>query len=414
MKGLLNPISLTLLLFIFSLSVNEIKSQVPYFEIKEIIENVNIDSLVKNVRILSGEDYVTIDSQDQFIVNRVSGTATNRLAAIFIEQKLKGFGLKTYEQYFTGISWMGFGDLVSGNNIYAVQEGEDTTVKHIICAHYDAVTSYCADDNASGVAVVLEAARILSRYKPQYTIIYAFWDQEEAWLVGSQAFAIRADSMHTNIQGVLNIDMVGWDGNDDGLAEIHGDHYWANSAELAKMLNNLNLTYSIGLHTTIVNPGQAYSDNVSFSVPAILLIESYLHDFNPYYHSVNDRISHFNIGYFERMAKLAIAGISTLATTSIAAVEETKIDKAEFILEQNYPNPVLNYTIIRFYIPERAHYSLDIYNMSGYKVACLISAELDTGSHQIKWDATNLPDGVYYYKLLSRGNVMTRKMIILH
>lgn len=413
-KAQFNPIFRVLLLFIFSLSSTEIKSQVPYLKIKEIIENVNIDTLVSNVRILSGEDYVRIDSQNQFIVNRVSGTPTNRMAANFIEQKLNSFGLKTYEQYFTGYSWMGFGDLVSGYNIYAVQEGEDTTAKYIICAHYDAATNYCADDNASGTAVVLEAARILSRYKPQYTIIYAFWDQEEVWLVGSSAFAYNADSIHMNIQGVLNIDMVGWDGNYDGLAEIHTNHDDGNSAELARMINNLNLTYSIGLNTIIIDPGQAHSDNVSFDVPAVLLIESYSNDFNPYYHSVNDRISRFNLGYFGRIAKLAVAGIATMSSISITAVEEIEIYDAKLTLEQNYPNPVLNYTIFRFYIPERAHSSLDIYNASGNKVACLISDELDSGSHQITWDATNLPNGIYYYKLQSGGNVMNRKMIVMH
>ncbi len=301
--------------------------KVPYLKIKEIIENVNIDTLVSNVRVLSGEDYVRIDSQNQFIVNRVSGTPTNRMAAKFIEQKLKSFGLKTYEQYFTGYSWMGFGDLVSGYNIYAIQEGEDTTAKYIICAHYDAATDYCADDNASGTAIVLEAARIISQHKPPYTIIYAFWDQEEAWLVGSSAFASYADSIHMNIQGVLNIDMVGWDGNNDGLAEIHTNHY-GHSAELAGIINNLNFDYSIGLNTIIIDPGQASSDNVSFAAPGVLFIESYLNDFNPYYHTVDDRIFQFNLGYFERMAKLAVAGIATMASILITADEEIEIDEA--------------------------------------------------------------------------------------
>jgi hypothetical protein len=414
MKAQLNPVSLSFILLIFILSGSEVKSQVPYLKTKGIIEDVNIDTLVKNVRILSGEDYAIIDSHNRFIVNRVSGTPTNRLAAAFIKQKLKNFGLKTYEQYFSGYSWMGFGDLVSGYNIYAIEEGEDTTAKYIVCAHYDAVTDYCADDNASGVAVVLEAARILSRYKPQHTIIFAFWDQEEAWLVGSSAFAFIADSIRMNIMGVLNIDMVGWDSNNDREAEIHTDHYYGNSTELAKMLNDLNLTYSIGLKTVVINPGQANSDNLSFSAPAVLLIESYLHDFNPYYHSVNDRISHFNTGYFEQMAQLAIAGIATMASMPITVVEETDVDESGLTLEQNYPNPVLNCTTFGFCIPVRAHSSLDLYNALGNKVACLISAELDSGRHQIKWDATNLPDGIYYYKLLSGGKILIRKMIVLH
>jgi hypothetical protein len=413
-KTQFNLVFRVLLLFIFSLSGSEIKSQVPDLKIKGILEDVSIDTLVKNVRILSGEDSVRIGSQKQLIADRVSGSPTNILAGNYIKQKLKSFDLKTYEQYFTGYSWMGFGDLVSGRNIYAIQEGEDTTAKYIICAHYDAATSYCADDNASGTAVVLEAARILSRLKPQCTIIYAFWDQEEAWLVGSNAFAHIADSIHMNIQGVLNIDMVGWDGNNDGLAEIHTDHNYHNSVQLAQMLKDLNSTHYIGLNINIIDPGQAYSDNVSFAVPAVLFIESYSSDFNPYYHSVNERISYFNLGYFKRMAKLAIAGIATLASISITAVEKIEIDETGLSLEQNYPNPVSNYTTFSFFIPEKAYSSLDIYNSLGNKIIRLISAELVSGSHQIKWDAANLPDGIYYYKLTSGGKAMMRKMIVLH
>lgn len=411
MKGRLNTICLTLLLFIFTLLNSETKSQIPTPTTSKIIKSVNIDTLVRYVRILSGEDSITIHSQNQIIANRVSGTATNRLAAFFIKHKLEGFGLKTYEQYFTGLSWMGFGDPVSGYNIYAVQEGEDTTVNCIICAHYDAATDYCADDNASGAAVVLEAARIMSLHKPQYSIIYALWDQEEAWLVGSQAFSQYADSIHLNIKGVLNIDMIGWDGNNDRLAEIHTNR---NSTQLAQMLKDLNITYSIGLNINIIDPGKASSDNLAFSEPAVLFIESFLHDFNPNYHTVNDRISHFNLGYFEQMAKLAVAGIASMASGSINAVEKTEASEAGLILDQNFPNPVLNYTTFRFFIPERAYSSIDIYNALGNKVACLISAEFESGSYQIKWEATILPNGIYYYRLQSGGTVLSRKMIVQH
>jgi len=57
-----------------------------------------------------------------------------------------------------------------------VQEGYLYPEKQfIICAHYDAVDVYCADDNATGVAAVIEAARILSQYNFKYTLIYALW-----------------------------------------------------------------------------------------------------------------------------------------------------------------------------------------------------------------------------------------------
>ena len=49
-----------------------------------------------------------------------------------------------------------------------------------------------ADDNASGTAAVIEAARIFTQYDSKYTIIYALWDEEEQGLIGSAYYAHQA------------------------------------------------------------------------------------------------------------------------------------------------------------------------------------------------------------------------------
>ena len=68
----------------------------------------------------------------------------------------------------------------------------------IICAHFDSKPysgpAPGADDNGSGTSAVLEAARILSKYKTDYTIIYALWDNEEIGLRGSAYYAQQASS----------------------------------------------------------------------------------------------------------------------------------------------------------------------------------------------------------------------------
>ena len=104
----------------------------------------------------------------------------------------------------------------------------------ILCAHYDAVDFYCADDNASGVTAVLEAARILSEYQFNYTIVYALWDEEESGKHGSYYYATMADSNDLDIQGVLNLEMFGWDEDGDGLIDIHTNDI-ANSVSLANI-----------------------------------------------------------------------------------------------------------------------------------------------------------------------------------
>lgn len=74
-------------------------------------------------------------------------------------------------------------------NVVAIQLGSThPDQEYIIGAHYDSVSNPGADDNASGVALVLETARILSQYESGYTIRYIAFDMEEVGLKGSKAY----------------------------------------------------------------------------------------------------------------------------------------------------------------------------------------------------------------------------------
>ena len=281
--------------------------------VADIINQTNLDSLVSYVRILSGEDSVWIGNNRVLIRNR-GGTGGN-LAASYIKQKLSSYNLEVYEQNYSS----------TGKNVYAVQEGYLYPEKqYIICAHYDAVDVYCADDNASGVAAVIEAARILSRYDFKYTLIYALWDEEEIGLIGSDYYASQVSSNQDQIQGVINLDMLGWDGNNDGLADVHTRNT-ANSNEIANRFVIVNWLYGLPLNPVIYNPGTWQSDHSSFwsrGYGAILLIEAYYgNDLNPYYHTVNDRIDKFNLPYFHNMSKLAIGSV----TSFVEATNDTII-----------------------------------------------------------------------------------------
>lgn len=99
----------------------------------------------------------------------------------------------------------------SGVNIFAQRQGTDPEAGSIlVAAHYDTVpVSPGADDNASGVAVVLEVARLLGSRPTPRTLQVAFFDQEELGLRGSIAFA--ANEAHlTNLHAVIVMDMVGF------------------------------------------------------------------------------------------------------------------------------------------------------------------------------------------------------------
>ncbi len=188
----------------------------------------------------------------------------------------------------------------------------------MVCAHYDDMPSGSvapgADDNASGTAAVLEAARVLSQESFSYTIIFALWDEEEQGLVGSDYYANQASANGDSILGVINLDMIAWDSDNDDIAEIHTRSV-GNSYDLKDKMVEVNSAYNIDLILQIDDPGTNASDHKSFwdvGYGAILLIEDF-EDFNAYYHTTNDLVVHYNEPYYFKLAKLSYATLASFA-----------------------------------------------------------------------------------------------------
>ena len=85
----------------------------------------------------------------------------------------------------------------------------------------------------------------------------------------------------------------------------------------------------------------------------------------------------------------------------------------KFSLEQNYPNPFNPTTTIEFYLSENNFTKLDIYNAIGKHVKSIVNQELDKGKHEITFNATNLPSGIYFYKLEQGTYTILKKMVLL-
>ncbi len=374
--------------------------------IEGLMNQTDLDSLVSFVNILSGEDSVLIGNSNVLIKNRIDYQG-NDLAAEYIKQKLKYYGLETYDQQYSD----------KGRNIYAIQKGALFPQEYfIICAHYDAVANYCADDNASGTAEVLETARILSNHQFNYSIIYALWDEEELGKIGSGFYASQADSNNLEIKGVINFEMSGWDSNNDGLIDIHTNQV-ANSVSLANTIVVNNSIYNLPLKPHIYNPGTYASDHASFwqfNYTAITISEAYYGgDFNPYYHSDGDRIDKFNLTYFYNIAKLGISSIATLATGNIIlSVKEDKIEPSSFHI-YNYPNPFNNSTIVGYEIPKDAYITIELYDNIGKKVKNIFYGYKKVGLYESHLNGNEIASGVYYIVLKSSKNILSHKILLM-
>ena len=85
----------------------------------------------------------------------------------------------------------------------------------------------------------------------------------------------------------------------------------------------------------------------------------------------------------------------------------------DFNLYQNYPNPFNPATNIKFDIPNSGNVSLKIYDQLGNEMTSLVDGFKNAGSYNISFNASELPSGVYFYKLNTNGNSIAKKMLLI-
>lgn len=100
-------------------------------------------------------------------------------------------------------------------------------------------------------------------------------------------------------------------------------------------------------------------------------------------------------------AEEIILGINNVTTAS-----------QSIMLFQNYPNPVSSMTTIAFEVPEMSSIKIDIYDSIGKKISELVNGNFPSGKHQIQLNTAGFPDGVYYYRLESATQVLTKKILV--
>ncbi len=92
---------------------------------------------------------------------------------------------------------------------------------------------------------------------------------------------------------------------------------------------------------------------------------------------------------------------------------EKDINLNEYVLYQNYPNPFNPITSIQYAIGSKQTVTLKIYDVLGREVATLVNEEKPAGNYEVKFDASNIASGIYYYQIKARKFVQTKKMILL-
>ncbi|MDN7457424.1 M20/M25/M40 family metallo-hydrolase [Burkholderia cenocepacia] len=166
-----------------------------------------------------------------------------------------------------------------------------------------------ADDDASGIASLTEALRVLlaNNYRPKRTIKFVGYAAEEAGLLGSKAIAKQFRTQNANVVGVLQLDMTNYKGDPKDIYLITD---YTNAAQNT-YVKNLAATYLPELAVGTSQCGYACSDHASWNAqgyPASFPFEADQND-SPYIHTVNDTLENSDrqANHALKFGKLALA-----------------------------------------------------------------------------------------------------------
>jgi len=257
---------------------------------------------------------------DDSLEGRAAGSRGGRAAARYIESKLQKASLKPagdggrYTQRFNP----GY------QNLIGMIPGTDPKLRHehiIVGAHYDHVgygsrrnsngpIGYIhngADDNASGVAALLEIIDALTHtgWQPRRSIIFAFWDGEEINLLGSRHWVRQPTVPLANVRAAVNVDMVGR--MNQGRLEMAGTR---TAAGLRRLLASPRLPETMWLDFTWHY--EENSDHWPFyeaSIPS-LLVHTGLHND---YHRPSDDIEKLNVAGMRQTSAYLLEAVCNLA-----------------------------------------------------------------------------------------------------
>ncbi|HEY1234727.1 MAG TPA: M28 family peptidase [Candidatus Binatia bacterium] len=210
----------------------------------------------------------------------------------------------------------------------------------IVGAHFDSVIDTPgADDNASGVAVLLEAARLLSHAHLNSQVLMCAFNLEELNMIGSTAFAKKLKATGARIEGMISLEMIGYTdlrpGSQKlpvGLSRFYPDQgdfigvvgNWKSKSLLQTLSSAMREVADLPVETLsvpgdgMVIPAVRLSDHAPFwdlGFPAVMVTDTSFYR-NPYYHAATDTIETLNIEFIAKVCEGVARGILAIESTS--------------------------------------------------------------------------------------------------
>lgn len=280
----------------------------------EVVYNPLIAQMVSRV---SADSVLSFVRRLQNFRTRYSTTDSCRYAAYWLRSKFFSYNCDSVYLHNYSTTY--------APNVVAIKRGvaQPDNVYVVICGHFDSTSNQSpnncpgADDNASGTAAVLEAARIFKDFNFEYSIRFIAFSGEEQGLYGSAAYATQARNQGDSIIGVLNFDMIGYvDATPEDL-DVIGKVSNPNCSSFVNFFINSANTYTSLPTLRRMVTSAPYSDHHSFwqrGYVGFCGIEDYMPS-NPHYHMTSDTIgAGFNsLPFCTEVVKACVAATAGLA-----------------------------------------------------------------------------------------------------
>ena len=373
-----------------------VKTQDP--EIRALMDSVSVDSIKANIEHLCSYHTRRYDSRYIWEVQD------------WLVSRYNDFGIDTVMLHDFPVPYFEQG---TADNILAVQWGTKTPEEYVICgAHYDSwnadgydpdtIRSPGADDNATGVAGILETARILSHYTFDRTIIYANWCAEEIGLVGSAAYAADCAAQRMDIVAYFNLDMTGY--LEQG-SDIHVNlMYTTQDSLLGNYVKRFSRTYFPEMRIWQDWLAWGDSDYSSFNRNGYAAIHPFedTHASSPFIHTRQDvfGVSVNNLEQCKRFTELNLGTVATLAGLNHDGVEETILPHVAV-----YPNPARESVTI---LTDDELQSVTVTNLVGQTV---VHNEVQ-GDNQFVLGTNSYPSGIYLLKISTKKGTATQRLVV--
>ncbi len=286
-------------------------------DIGDLVDLVSADSLHDWIQRL--QDFRTRYSYSDSII----------AARDWLYQKMSGFGIDSlwlHHYFWVSHQW----------NVVATVEG---TVQPdrvmVVGGHYDSVVNGSgvnpmvfapgADDNASGTVVALELARIISQNPLPITVMFVPFAQEEQGLVGSDHFAEYLHNRGTNVELMINSDMIGHSVDSDPDVLLYAP---PGEMPFVEAMKDAAETYT-SLRPVYDGPNFASDQNsfYQFGYDVVAASEGEFHTAG--WHTNYDLIDSLNFPYLGEVAKMCLATVLTLGNSPSAVEGLTAVDAGD-------------------------------------------------------------------------------------